>query len=128
MVSATNIALTGLNAASLKTSVAADDIANARSTASDDGQGGPYIPKDIIQVPLNLGGTQATVVESDKKPIKLFEPTNIDGSDSGFVKYPNVDISEELVKQSDAIFQYKSNLNVIAKDKEMHEFLLDIFA
>jgi flagellar basal-body rod protein FlgC len=133
MNSALNILLSGLNAASLRTSVSASNIANANSTStrnlgeSVDTNNGPYIPQDVVQINQAGGGTLATVIDSDKPPIQLYAPGHPDGDANSIVDFPNIDLAEELVKVQQSSADYKAALKAITYYQNTQEIMLDIF-
>jgi flagellar basal-body rod protein FlgC len=125
MTSIPAIALSGINSASLRIATGANNIVNAVSTTSK--SGGPYIPQDVIQVPNILGGTIATVVDSDKPPVMLYDPTNADADANGIVSLPNIDLAAELVKIDEAAFQFKAALKMLEGQRNLGDSLLDVF-
>ena len=131
MTSTLGIAISGLNAASLRASVSANNIANARTTsvtqAGETKSSGPYIPKDVIHTPQTTGGVLAHVVDVEIDPVQEYEPLHSQADSSGFVAYPNVDLADELVKLDEARMQYISNLKTIESQKDVSGVLLDIF-
>lgn len=130
MTSPVNILLSGMNAASLRASASANNIANARSTTKlEDGkvQNQVYVPQDVISVNQQNGGTLATVIASDKPPLKVYEPGHVDADVNGVVEMPNVDLAEELVNMEQAAADYKANLKALEAYKSTQQSLLDIF-
>jgi flagellar basal-body rod protein FlgC len=125
MTSAIGISLTGLDAASLRLAVSADNVANAETTSKENG---PYIPKDVVQISQQLGGTQAVVKNSDKAPVTSYDPGNLAANSDGLVQLPNVDLAEEAVNQLEASISYKANLQAISNQKNIFNSLFDIFA
>ncbi len=125
MTSISAIALSRIIAASLRIATGANNIVNAVSTTSK--SGGPYIPQDVVQVPNNLGGTIATVVNSDKSSVRLYDPGHVDADVNGIVSMPDVDIAEELVKIDEAAAQFKASLKMLEGHRNIGDSLLDIF-
>lgn len=131
MTSPINTLLSGLNAASLRTSVAANNIANSRSTAEI--QNGKtvnkvFVPQDVIQINQENGGALASVAYSNRPAISQFEPDSIIADENGFVQYPDVDLAEELVNVQQAASDYKATLSALEIYKDSQKSLLDIFA
>ena len=123
-----NIALTGLNAATLRVATSADNIANAHTTSDPKNNGGPYIPKDVVQTSQDTGGTIASVVDSDKPPVTLYNPTHPDADINGIVAFPNIDTAQELVNASEAASAYKATLNIIKSQSNLYDTLFNAFA
>ena len=130
MTSPVNILLSGLNAASLRTSVAANNIANARST-SEIQNGKPvnkvFVPQDVVQVNQENGGTLASAINTGKPPISVYDPGNIAADKSGIVKLPDVDLAQELVNVQQAASEYKSTLKALEIYQNTQKSFLDIF-
>ena len=130
MTSPVNILFSGLNAASLRTSVSANNIANARST-SELQNGKPvnkvYVPQDVIQINQENGGTLASVTYSNKPTVSQYEPNHIAADENGIVQYPDIDLAEELVDAQQAASDYKATLKALEIYKDTQQSLLDVF-
>lgn len=126
MKSIMNIALSGMQAAVLRASVSADNIANAQSAYSIVGGNAvnqPYLPQDVIQISDPNGGAHAYVQPSCAEPLTSYDPT-----DGSTLQLPNVDLAEELVKTQQASTDYMANLKVAGYASNMLSSLVDIFA
>ncbi len=124
-------ALTGLDAASKRFTASARNTANIQSTSQTvDGQvvREPYQPEMVSQTALSTGGVKAEIVKSPLDPYLAYSPDHPDANAEGFVEFPNIDLSREIVNQIFAEIEYKANLNVIRKAKEMGDHALDIFS
>lgn len=129
MNNALNIALSGMNAATLRIENSANNIANAESTFSkENGQivKTPFAPKDVVQVADPNGGTISYTKPSGKESITLQDPNNIAANSDGLVNFPNVDLAEELVKIQEASFQFKANLKALTQASVLLGALTDI--
>ena len=120
MLSPIGSALSGLSAASTRVSVAADNIANQFSK--------DYVPKQVTQVSLQTGGTQARVLDVTPATTPVFNPSDPEANADGTVSFPNVDLATELVNLTIASYDYKANLKSIKVANELHKSLLDIFS
>ena len=130
MTSPVNILLSGLNAAALRTSVGANNIANARSTAEI--QNGKavnkvFVPQDVIQISQENGGTSATAVNSTRPPISVYDPNGITADKNGVVQLPDIDLAQELVNVQQAASDYKSTLKALEIYQNTQKSLLDVF-
>jgi flagellar basal-body rod protein FlgC len=132
MVSAINNALSGLAAAGKRLAVASDNIANIHSTSTRQADGtttpDPYVPKEVQQTALNTGGTQAVVRDSEKPPLKVFDPDNPESDEQGFLNLPNMSLEEQLVQTKIATYDYKANLKSVVQQDKMFQNLLDIIS
>lgn len=125
MVSAINSALSGLNAASKRLEVSANNIANQFSTKSViDGKvtDTPYALQRVDQVSLSNGGVLAKV--SNATPAT----TTVADQQGGTTELPNVDQTDALIQQNLAAYDFKANLKTIKAQDNMLKNLLDIFS
>jgi flagellar basal-body rod protein FlgC len=124
MVSAINIALSGLNAAGRRLEVSANNLANQFSTQSvgSDGsvQDTPFSARRVDQVSLSGGGVLAQVSNAD--------PGTVDVADGqgGLQTVPNVDTASELIQTRLASYDFKANLKTIQAQDTLFKSLLDI--
>lgn len=142
-----NIASTGLAAQRLRMDVIANNIANANTTRTTDGE--VFRRKRVILRPRNdnlefrtrflpqalwrgMGeGVRAVKIEEDRSPSRLvYDPTHPDavitGSLKGYVKYPNVNIVTEMVDLISASRAYEANVTVIQNASQMYMRGLEI--
>jgi len=106
-MSAIDSALSGLNAASTRLNVAANNTANQFSTKStSNGQttNKPYTAQQVDQVSLSTGGTQA-IVKNTNQP---------------------VDEAANAVQTEMASYNAKANLKVIQAQQAMEKSLVNI--
>ncbi len=149
MFAAINIASTGLSAQRLKMDVIANNIANATTTRSTEGDG-PYKRRRVIMQPINLRtrwkspvypfglrtgegkGVRVVKVERDERqPVRLvYDPGHPDavkiGPQKGYVQYPNVNPVTEMVDMIAATRAYEANVQIIQGDKSMFNAALQI--
>lgn len=146
-------ASSGLDAQRQQIATAAENIANANTTRTDDGSG-PYRPKTIHQTTgdrrdfenmlreslLDLKqtrmehfekpgarsldgasrnhGPQTEVVETEKFRYE-YDPHHPDADENGMVKYPDLDLVEEMTRMVSANRLYEANLSVIEAEKNI---------
>jgi flagellar basal-body rod protein FlgC len=131
---ASTIAVSGLNAASLRVQVAASNIANAMSDGPLPGAPNPqnfpnaYTPLQVTQTDVVGGGTTATVRAVSPATLTTFDPTAPFANSAGFVASPNVDLATEMVQLLIARTNYAANALVIRTDAQMSAALLNITA
>jgi flagellar basal-body rod protein FlgC len=149
MFESINIASTGLSAQRLKMDVISNNIANATTTRTNEGDG-PYRKRRVVMQPINTRtrwkspvypfglragdgeGVRVVKIERDEtSPVRLvFDPSHPDaikvGPKKGYVEYPNVDIVSEMVDMIAASRSYEANSQVIQGAKSMFQSAMQI--
>ena len=149
MFEAVNIASTGLSAQRLKMDVISNNIANASTTRTNEGDGA-YHKQRVVMQPVNTRtrwkspvypfglragdceGVRVSKIERDETtPMRLvFDPSHPDaikvGPKKGYVEYPNVDIVSEMVDMIAASRSYEANSQVIQGAKSMFQSAIQI--
>ncbi len=149
MFESINIASTGLSAQRLKMDVISNNIANASTTRTTEGDG-PYHRRRVIMTPINLRtrwkspvypfgirpgegkGVRVMKVERDEKtPLRMvYDPGHPDaisiGLKQGYVAYPNVNPVTEMVDMIVASRAYEANVQVIQGAKSMFQSAMHI--
>lgn len=144
-----NIASTGLTAQRLKMDVISNNIANATTTRTTEGDG-PYRRRRVIMQPINLRtrwkspvypfglrtgdgrGVRVVKIErDDETPLRLvYDPGHPDaikiGPKKGYVEYPNVDIVTEMVDMIAASRAYEANAQIINGYKTMFQAAMNL--
>lgn len=128
MGSTLDVAVSGLQAAATRLSVAAENIVNARSSAPVEPDGEVpeevYRPQRVEQRSRAEGG-----VSAERRPVEPAAFTERDAtSPTGFSAVPNVDFGRELVELRRAALSYRQNVEAIRAQMELDEALLDIEA
>ena len=148
-----DIATTGLSAQRMRMETIATNIANAETTHGPGGQ--PY-RRRVVQLeaaqaegaspsypplPLNqtkdgvalpdpsapLGGVQVVGVGEDTSEGPLvYDPGHPDANAQGYVRYPNVRITDEMVDLMEARRVYEANATVFQAAKQLLRRALDI--
>ena len=124
-------ATSGLNAASLRLNVSAQNVANQSSTGSRvDGErsSAPYPAQQVQQTALPSGGVQASIQPKDPATVRYFAPEHPDADAQGFTEYPNVNMAEEVVQQQLASYDFQASLKVLSAADEMSERLVNLTA
>lgn len=139
MFDSLRIAATGMSVSRQMMDVIAENIANANTTTTIDGQ--PYKRKDVLisSKPLNdpedqgiltvsfdeefenqLSGAQVVGVKQDNTGFrKVYDPNNPNADKDGYVTLPNVNVVEEMAKMIQASRMYEANLSVVESIKTM---------
>ena len=131
MISAINTSLSGLNAASRRLEISANNIANANSTGSIIGGSRttqPFIPQQAVSTAQKGGGVNVDVRAKANATTQLYQPDNPDADEQGIVNAPNVDVAQELVDSKIATYDYKANLKALKMADDTLSYLLDIKA
>ena len=148
-----DIATTGMSLQRLRMETAATNIANAETTRTADG--GPYRRRVVVgeeavregagpsypPLPLApnrqgvapedptdaLGGVRASAIEQDMSEGPLqYDPGHPDADANGYVRYPNVDVTQEMVTLMEARRVYEANATVFQAAKQLLRRALDI--
>jgi flagellar basal-body rod protein FlgC len=136
MASVLNIAVSGLQAASRRLSVSANNIANVgvsrpaipEAAISEPGasdRAAPttgFAPQRALDESLISGGVRTVV--SPVEPGAVIVSDN--SSETGFSSFPNINFFAEYLEQKQALVAYKANASVIRAQQELDKSLLDI--
>ena len=132
-VSARDIAVSGLRAQRTRMNIIAQNIANAMSPVT--AKGGAFrrqmavLEADQIS-PLTAPdkfGVRVQRIASDPSPLRrVYEPGNPVADEDGYVEYPNVDLSVEMVDLVSAQRAYEANVAVVLSSKRITQKALDI--
>ncbi|HEX2731334.1 MAG TPA: flagellar basal body rod protein FlgC [Polyangiaceae bacterium] len=136
--SALEVAASGLSAQRVRMNTIASNLANARTTRTE--QGGPYRRQDPVFEVANLerangpsllerGASLVRVreIREDTRPgVMSYEPSHPDANPDGYVEYPNVNAVEEMVNMITASRAYEAGVTSIETIKGMARSALDI--
>jgi len=139
------ISATALTSERLRMDVISNNIANSQTTRT--AEGGAFKRKRVVFQAREDGrsslqqlsgkgnmaeihGLQGVrvrrIVDSDEDMVRAYDPSHPDADGDGFVEYPNVDISTEMVDLMAASKAYQSNVTVIQTAKTMIQAALQI--
>lgn len=124
------ISASGLSAERLRMDTITSNITNATTTRGEDGK--PYVRKiavfqENLDKELGLGGIKAVGIVEDKSPLKsVYDPTNVDADENGYVTMPNVDLLNEMADMIAASRAYEANANTLEATKSMFSKTLEI--
>ncbi|MDF2557299.1 MAG: flagellar basal body rod protein FlgC [Bacillales bacterium] len=140
MFNSLNASASALTAQRLRMDVVSSNIANAQTTRGKlvNGKWEPYRRKMVVMEPNgksfnqvlqgamvkqsnnNLQGVKVTGIISDSTPFnRVYDPSNPDADESGYVMMPNVDISKEMVDLLSASRAYEENVTAFNTGKSM---------
>lgn len=139
MFDSLRIAASGMSVSRQMMDVIAENIANANTTTTINGE--PYKRKDILisSKPLNdpeeegiltvsfseelenqLTAAQVVGIKQDNSGFrKVYDPNNPNADKDGYVTLPNVNVVEEMAKMIQASRMYEANLSVVESIKSM---------
>ena len=117
-----------LTAERLQMDVIANNVANANTTNTP--EGGPYRAESVYMTPAdveantsgglaNAGVQVAAVVEDQRPPRMVYDPSNPQANRQGYVAYPNVDPVTEMTNMMAAQRAYQANITVGNSEKSM---------
>lgn len=142
------IAASGLRAQRLRIETASENIANAETTRT--AAGGPYrrqvvtleagyeqptLPLAITPgelpdpdaVPEGATGVKVSgVVEDTSQGPLVYDPGHPDADAAGYVRYPNVSVTDEMVNMLESRRMYEANATVFEAVKSMLRRAIDI--
>ncbi len=118
-----DIAGSALTAERQRTDIIMQNIANAKTTVTETGE--PYRRKQVVfeERPLSFGdelkkasgGVRiAQVIENQSDFRSVYDPTHPQADENGYVLYPNVDTTEEMVDLMAASNAYEANLSALS--------------
>ncbi len=126
-----SVAASGLHAQSERMLIAAQNIANARTTGNAPGAA-PYRRKTISFVSELDRQTGVDVVRvarygTDPSPFKVeYNPGHPAADRNGYVKMPNVNTLIETADLRDANRMYQANLQVVRQAREIVSMTIDL--
>jgi flagellar basal-body rod protein FlgC len=126
------VAAGGLSAQRARMEVAAQNIANSETTRT--AEGGPYRRKTVaLEVasgttePTDAGGVRVAGIGEDASEGPLvYDPGHPDANEKGYVRMPNVRITDEMMDMMDARRVYDANATVFQSAKAMLRSALDL--
>ena len=140
-MTALDISASGLTAERTQINVISMNLANVKTTRTE--YGGPYRRKSVemAATPVDdsfskqmrgaldreLRGVRVMNVVQDKRPFKMvYEPGHPDADSEGMVKYPDINVVEEMANLMTAQRGYEANVTSIDTIKAMYNKALEI--
>ncbi len=130
------ISASGLTAQRVRLQAISSNMANARSTRTEEGT--PYRRQMPVfqaveanefgsELAQQLSRVEVVDVERSEAPFRqVFDPGHPDADDDGYVKYPNVDILHEMVDLMNTSRTYEANSNVTETTYKMANQALEL--
>ncbi len=147
MFSSIDIASTGMSAQRVRLDVISNNIANANTTRTPDGNAfrrsmtvlRPRNDERVYRSPLlpealktqDVSGVKVTEIKEDTSPLRLvYDPSHPDalksGPKKGYVEYPNVNMVTEMTDMIAASRAYEANVTAVQNEKTMFSKALEI--
>ena len=135
-----NISASALTATRLRMDVIAENMANSNTTRTADG--GTYRRKYVVfqekpadkafasffnKAQTSYGGVRVAEIGQDQSEFKLdYNPSHPDADEDGYVRYPNVEVVQEMVDMMSAFRAYEANITALNTLKDMAAKTLEI--
>ena len=140
-MTALDIGASGLSAERTSINIISMNLANVNTTRTP--EGGPYRRKSVqlvatevdspfskqMQTALDkeLRGVRVQNIATDTRPFKMvYEPGHPDADADGMVKYPDINVVEEMVNLMTAQRGYEANVPTMETVKAMYNKALEI--
>ncbi|MBE5944384.1 MAG: flagellar basal body rod protein FlgC [Lachnospiraceae bacterium] len=140
--SAMNVAATGMTAQQLRMDTIAENIANASTTRTENGEA--YRRKMVVfrekdttsfdnilngyMTYYQPNGVKVTNIVRDQSDLRLvYEPDNPDANEEGYVEYPNVDTVTEMTNLIGSSRSYEAAVTSFNASKSMAMKGLELF-
>ena len=140
-MTALDIGASGLAAERTNINIISMNLANVKTTRTP--EGGPYQRKSVLlnsvevdqpfsahmqsAVDKELRGVRVMHIATDTRPFKMvFEPGHPDADEQGMVKYPDINMVEEMANLMTAQRGYEANVSTIDAVKSMYNKALEI--
>jgi flagellar basal-body rod protein FlgC len=126
-VSALDIAVSGLRAETSKMNVIANNIANASTSRTANGQ--PYRRQElVVSTKQGLTGVNVEQVSPDLSTDfkRVYQPGHPDAGTDGYVSMPNVELPTEMMHMVTASRAYQANAAVLRRFGEISDATLEL--
>ena len=139
-LSSMSISASALTATRLRMDVITENMANSNTTRTENGE--PYRRKYVVfQEKTNdrdfatffnraqnvAGGVRVLQIGTDMSEFKYdYNPSHPDADENGYVRYPNVEVVQEMVDMMSAFRAYEANITAINTFKDMAVKTLEI--
>jgi flagellar basal-body rod protein FlgC len=128
-----DISASGLSAQRIRMNLISSNLANVNTTRTENGE--PYKRKDAVfeavqendfadvlneRLDAAVSGVKVAGIIEDEKPfIEKYDPGHPDADENGYVRFPNVNIVEEMVNMISASRSFEANATAISATKDM---------
>lgn len=124
------ISASGLAAERLRMDTITSNMSNSSTTRTENG--GPYtrkiaVFKEALDANRKPYGVTAVAIEDDKSAYRTeYDPTHVDADENGYVKYPNVNILNEMADMIASTRAYEAIADTLDANKSMFMKALEI--
>ena len=145
MFSQFDVSASGLTAQRLRMDVISGNIANINTTRTEEGE--PYRRKLPVfkeksssfvddfrkeigrnnSSPGKIKGVEVDAIREDQSPFReVYRPEHPDADEDGYVSFPNIEITTEMVDMIEASRAYEANVTALNTSKDMALNALEI--
>ncbi|HBR09424.1 MAG TPA: flagellar basal body rod protein FlgC [Clostridiales bacterium] len=138
-LSGMDISASGLTAQRLRMDVISENIANIDTTRTE--EGGPYTRKYVVMEEREASFSQtlknaseavgagvrvSEIGEDSSEYQRVYDPDHPEADEDGYVAYPNVQVTQEMVDMLSAYRAYEANITAFGAYKSMAVKTLEI--
>jgi len=130
------ISASGLTSQRVRLQTIASNMANARTTRTE--EGGPYQRKlpvfeaqqvnpfgDVLDRAMSQP-VVTEIIEDNAQPVMVFDPSHPDADADGYVAYPDINLMEEMVDLMGTSRTFEANTKVVETTRQMVNEALNI--
>jgi len=140
MISALDISTSALVAQRTRLNAISGNIANMSSLTDETGAANPYKAREVVFQTDNsmseddgIAGVRVKEIQQDEStPLYRYQPNHPlaiqEGEWAGYVAYPNIDLTTQMVDALETTRAYEANVGVIEISKNMGRERLTILA
>lgn len=139
MLRAIDISTSALVAQRTRLNAVSGNIANISSLKDENGQANPYRAREVVfqtDDSISVSGASGVKVKeirsSDAEPLYRYQPNHPlaikDGKWKGYVAYPNIDLTTQMVDALESTRAYEANVGVMEISKNLSRETLTILA
>jgi flagellar basal-body rod protein FlgC len=139
MLRALDISTSALIAQRTRLNAVSGNIANISSLKDENGEANPYQAREVVfqtDDSLSLSGASGVKVSevktSDSDPLYRYNPKHPlaikEGERKGYVAYPNIDLTTQMVDGLESTRAYEANVGVMEITKNLSRETLTILA
>ncbi len=139
MLRALDISTSALVAQRTRLNAISGNIANMSSLTDETGQANPYRARQVIFEATAIGrdqdvaGVRVSEIVPDKaEPLYRYQPNHPlaiqEGEHQGYVAYPNIDLTTQMVDALESTRAYEANVGVMEITKDLSRETLTILA
>ena len=139
MMSALDISTSALVAQRTRLNAISGNIANMSSLTDETGAANPYQPREVVfqtDDTLSVSGASGVKVSeiktSEAEPLYRYQPNHPlaieEGKWKGYVAYPNIDLTTQMVDALESTRAYEANIGVMEISKNLSRETLTILA